>query len=138
MTVAILSFRSTHRYMASTSGIEIPIRIRSTLDNGVELLAKIDTGAAFCIFQREHAEELGLDVERGIPQSIWTAIGPFETYGHTVTLSCLEYEFDSLVYFARQYDFPRNVLGLKGWLDKLRFGLVHYDESLYLSLYDDS
>ena len=90
-----------------------------------------------CIFQREHAEALHIDVEGGLFTKFATMTGTFEAYGHTLRLSCFDYELDSVVYFTREYEFPRNVLGLQGWLDKLRFGLVHHDESLFLSHYDD-
>ncbi len=101
------------------------------------LLAKIDTGATFCIFQREHAEGLDIDVESGLPEEISTATGRFKAYGHSVNLTCFKYEFETTVYFTEQYDFSRNVLGLRGWFDKFRFGLIHYDATLYLSNYDE-
>jgi hypothetical protein len=92
-------------------GIEIPITIMAG-NREVSLLAKVDTGALSCIFQREHAEALELDVESGEPQRFVTATGAFATYGHTVRLSSCDFDLDSMVYFAREYEFPRNVLGL--------------------------
>jgi hypothetical protein len=32
---------------------------------------------------------------------------------------------------------PRNLLGKLGWLQQIRFGLVDYDEMIYLSDYND-
>ncbi len=107
------------------------------VDRAVSLLAKVDTGAANCIFQREYAEALGLTVEDGLSKRFSTATGTFSAFGHNVKLSCFDLEFDSTVYFATQYEFPRNVLGLEGWLDRLRFGLVHYDRTVFLSHYDE-
>ncbi|MGI9073510.1 MAG: hypothetical protein ACR2JB_19865 [Bryobacteraceae bacterium] len=133
----ILNFRSKHQYQASALGIELPITISVGAHVGISLLAKVDTGATFCIFQREYADALGIEVEGGLAKIVATPTGSFEAYGHTVKLSCFEYEFDSVVYFARHYEFHRNVLGLQGWLDKLRFGLVHHEASLFLSHYDD-
>ncbi|MDQ2840620.1 MAG: retropepsin-like domain-containing protein [Acidobacteriota bacterium] len=132
-----LNFRSKHLYSSSTLGIELPITISVDAGHAVTLVAKVDTGAMSCIFQREHADALGLQVENDMPKKFSTAAGVFWTYGHTVKLSCFDYEFESMVYFASQYDFPRNVLGLQGWLDKLRFGLLHHDESVFLSYYDE-
>ncbi len=54
-----------------------------------------------------------------------------------MTLSSLGYDFESVVFFAVEEGLPRNVLGLQGWLEKFRFGIVHYDRSIYLGLYDD-
>jgi hypothetical protein len=100
-------------------------------------LAKIDTGATLCVFQREYADELDIDVETGIRQIVLTATGRFETYGRTVMLSCLDLDTESTVYFAGTYEFSRNVLGLHGWLDKIRFGLVHHDNCLFMSPSDE-
>jgi len=41
-----------------------------------------------------------------------------------------------MVFFAVAEGLPRNVLGLHGWLDRLRFGLVHHDQMFFLSNYD--
>ena len=83
-----ISFRSTYSYEQSQAGIEIPIQL--ALDGReVRFLAKVDTGASFCIFQREYAEQLGIQVESGIYRRIGTATGGFDAYGHSVTLSCL-------------------------------------------------
>jgi len=40
---------------------------------------------------------------------------------------------DTIVYFAAEPNFPRNVLGQQGWLDRVRLALNHYDAVLYLS-----
>ena len=132
-----LTFRLRRGYADSGLGIELPITISSGPGRSVSILAKVDTGAACCIFQREYAEELGIDVEKGQQTKFRTATGSFETYGHQVALSCFEWDFEAVVYFAQAHEFSRNVLGLQGWLDKLRFGLVHHDQSLFLSHYDD-
>lgn len=132
-----LDFRSIHSYSTSAAGIEIPIFLSIGASRSVSVLAKGDTGAAFCIFQREHAEALDVSVENGLPLTLRTATGSFQAFGHVATLSYYEYEFESTVYFAAHYDFPRNVLGLHGWLDKLRFGLIHHDARMLLSHYND-
>jgi hypothetical protein len=49
----------------------------------------------------------------------------------------MQYDVERLVFFAVDEEFPRNVLGLRGWLEKFRFGLVHYDRKIYLSHYDE-
>lgn len=132
-----LSFRYRYEYKGSPSGITIPIRLSVDSQNVVELLAALDTGAENCIFQRDYADLLGLDIESGVFKRFATAIGPFDTYGHVVKLSCYEHDSEAMVYFSSSYDFHRNVLGREGWFNKLRFGLVHYDELLFFSQYDD-
>jgi hypothetical protein len=101
------------------------------------MLAKVDTGASLCIFQREYAEQLGIDVESGQLQVVSSVNGQFEVYGHTVTLTCLDWEFETTVYFAAVADFTRNVVGRSGWLEHFRLGLIDHDEVLFLSHYDD-
>jgi hypothetical protein len=132
-----LRFHAKHQYRTAASGIEIPITISLDGMRTIDLLAKVDTGATFCIFQREYAEMLGLDVESGIQTSITTATGQFQAFGHELKLSCLGYDFDIMAYFPAQLEFPRNVLGLTGWFDRLRVGIVHYDGTVFLSHYNE-
>lgn len=113
--------------------------MKLTGDGGrtVRLMAKVDTGATFCVFQRECAEQLEIEVESGELLSIDTATGSFEAYGHPVTLSCFDWKFDTIVYFAAQAEFPRNVVGRVGWLQHLRLGIIDHDSALLLSHYDE-
>lgn len=67
-----------------------------------------------------------------------TMAGPFTAYGHEVTLRTLGLEWDALVYFHSAAGQDVNFLGRRGWLDHVRLGLVHYDESIYLSGYEES
>lgn len=128
-----LQFDLMHKYL-DERGISVEVILGYS---GVETktLAKVDTGAEMCIFKREHAEGLGLDVERGFRQAIATATGSFVAWGHEVTLSCLGFRFDAMVYFADQPNHPRNVLGRRGWLEQVRLGIIDYDRTLYLSKY---
>ena len=99
-----LKFEVSHRY-ESADGIEVPIELRVG-NQKVELIARLDTGAAQCIFERRYAEELALDVESGRPQRFRTMTGTFVAYGQS------------------------------GWLDRLRIGIIDYDRLLLLSGYD--
>ncbi len=131
-----LTFRHTHNYAdQSGSGITIPIGL-SVGAKSVRLLAKLDTGASNCIFQREYGEQLGLVLEDGEYRTFQTATSTFETYGHNVTISSFEWHFDSIVYFSRDRAFSRNVLGRNGWLQQFRLALVDYDSLLHLSHYN--
>ncbi len=60
-----------------------------------------------------------------------------DVYGHAVKLSCLEWEFETTVYFAGSEEFHRNVVGRVGWLEHFRLGIIEHDSTLYLSHYDD-
>ena len=59
-----LDFETSHHYNKAIDGIDVPIAI-CIGKQSVELLAKLDTSAAHCIFERKYAEMLGLDVESG-------------------------------------------------------------------------
>ena len=63
--------------------------------------------------------------------------GRFVCYGHAVTLTGVDVALDTTVYFAAEYGFPVNVLGRRGWIERLRLALVDYDGQLLASAYDD-
>ena len=71
-----LAFDVSHHYAGSSDGIDIPITL-SVGDQLVELVAKLDTGASYCIFERRFAEMLGLDVESGRLRRFRTVTGSF-------------------------------------------------------------
>lgn len=131
-----LTFDRRHVYAPDAAGITLPVLIKLA-EREVRLHAKLDTGASFCIFQREYGETLGLDIERGVRQEVETVTGSFTTYGHPVTLVVTDYEFDTTVYFAAEREHRRNVVGRQGWLEQLRVGIIDYDRHLYVSRYDD-
>jgi len=124
-----LTFQHLLLYDPAKEGITVDLQLR--LDSkAASVEAKIDTGASYCIFQRKVGESLGLDIESGLPLKISTVTGSFLAFGHTVTLSLLDYNFDS---FAVSESFPRNVLGRHGWLELL---IVDYDGKLFLNSYN--
>ena len=132
-----INFSLRHTYSAER-GIELPIELRLVGSKIVRINANVDTGASFCIFQREYGEQLGLDIERGVHEFVRTADdGRIELFGHNVLMTCLDWDTDSLVFFAKDYSYKRNVLGQRGWLDQFKIGIVHYDGALYLSPYNE-
>lgn len=130
-----LEFEKLISYDAGLDGISLNIELR--LGNvSTNLVAKVDTGSTFCIFQRAHGEALGLDIEKGFLRRIATAAGSFSAHAHGVTVVTNEFEFDSWVFFAADDDFRVNVLGRNGWLNRLIIGINDYDGKLYLSRYE--
>lgn len=59
-----VEFDTAYEYMETRDGITEQVMLVIG-PKSVELLAKLDTGAANCIFERRYAEMLGLDVESG-------------------------------------------------------------------------
>lgn len=130
-----LEFDGWHDYGGAADGIEIPTTL-VVGDQSVELLAKLDTGAAYCIFERKYAEMLGLEIEAGRLQRFTTVAGTFAAYEHEVTVVTLGVEFSAVVFFAQDQAFARNFLGRSGWLDRLRIAIVDYDRMVFLSAYE--
>jgi predicted aspartyl protease len=129
-----LNFDASYRYLSS-DGIVVPTEL-CVGNRRVELLARLDTGAAYCIFERKYAEALGLNVESGRSQGFRTMAGSFVAYEHEVTLHTLGIEFSAVVFFAHDPMFSKSFVGRSGWLDRLRIGIIDYDRLLLLSPYD--
>ena len=99
--------------------------------------AAVDTGASFCLFARSVADSLSIDVESGLPQMFASAIGRVEAFGHMVQLLVLGIEAESMVFFFANPNIHKNLLGRRGWLDRVRFGLDEYQNLVYLSPPED-
>lgn len=131
-----LSFDRQHTYQTTSAGIEVPVSLFVT-DETVEILTKVDTGATNCIFSHEVGDALGLEVESGQVERFSTPNGGvFTAYGHWVQMRCLGVHMDSLVYFAADPAFRRNVLGRRGWLEHVRVALIDYERLLFLAPYN--
>jgi hypothetical protein len=131
-----LKFKIYHRFDDRQDGITVPVLLGTTSDS-VDLLAKIDTGAEYCFFDREYAKALAIEVEEGELKAIGTVAGSFSAYGHELTIQVLDQLLLSTVYFYADSGFKRNVLGRNGFLNKVRLGVVEYDSAVYCSSYDD-
>ena len=129
-----LAFDAAHHYADALDGIEVPITLCIGRQS-VDLLAKLDTGAAHCIFERKYAEMLGVDADSGRLQRFRTVAGSFAAYQHELTIQTLGIEFSAVVFFAQDSTFNRNFLGRSGWLDRLRVAIVDYDRLLFVSPY---
>jgi hypothetical protein len=130
-----LNFAEEYRYRDDAEGI--PVRVLLTYGGQtVRVAAKVDTGAAVCLFSHEDGLDLGLPIEQGVAKRLGGLTGTIDAFGHEVTLQTGDIAFQSLVYFAKYPGLPRNLLGRQGWLRNLRLGLIDYDNLLYLSAYD--
>src|SRR5437588_690207 len=112
-----LEFRSIHRYGSKGEGISVPVLLRSGAA-AIDILAYVDTGSSNCLFRREHGEMLKLKIEDGYPKTFSTATGSVQTFGHLVSLTVMNIEFESVVYFFADEQINRNLLGRIGWLDR--------------------
>ena len=131
-----LDFEKLLTYDVGEPGISLETTLWLRQES-VTLTAKIDTGASCCIFQRQFGEQLGFDIESGMRRVLGTATGTFLSYGHEVTLSVADFQFDTMVFFAADAEINRNVLGRFGWLDRVMLGLIDYEGKLYLGRYSE-
>ena len=129
-----LTFDKTHYY----NTLELGISLTAILHHGqesVECEARLDTGASHCIFKRVDGEMLGLDVESTVAENFGTVTGSFKAHPHTVTIEVLGIRSEATVYFAADEQFTRSVLGIIGWLDRVKLGLIDYEAKLLLAPY---
>ena len=72
-----LQFDVEHSYFSNQGGIWLPTFLTVGVKT-VECEANVDTGAEFCIFQRELADRLGLNLEKSFTSNAnaeWAAQG---------------------------------------------------------------
>jgi hypothetical protein len=137
MAVSSYSLDFSHRYSyASHLAITISIILNSDANNRVGVSAKLDTGSTYCIFEKKYADWLEIELTSGVPARIVTATGYFYCYGHELTLSVFDLEWQAVVYFAEMEAFSLNVVGRTGFLDRLQIGIIDYEQLLYVGLYN--
>jgi hypothetical protein len=130
-----LEFARVYDYSGEDESVVIPVVLRSGA-NEIQVAASVDTGASFCLFGNEIADALGLDLASGIRKRFRTANSVFDAYGHEVELQALGFATYSLIYFFADPMIDKNVLGRTGWLDRVRVGLIHHDNKIYLAAHD--
>ena len=131
-----LTFAQEHHYTDDEGGIPLEVGLSYGVHH-IEVWAKVDPGAAVCLFSNEAGRQLGIPIEQGIPLRLSGIAGTLDAYGHEVILQTGDIAFQSLVYFAKYPGLQRNLLGRQGWLRNLRLAVIDYDNVLYLSAYDD-
>ncbi len=133
-----LIFNEKIVYPHDKQGINFTIAVQHGSEPPISVLTKLDTGSTFCIFQSRYAKMLGLEIEKGEPESVRAATSTFIVYGHELTLKISNLEWEATVYFTPDENFPVSVLGRIGFLDRLKIGLIDYEQILYLNAYNES
>jgi hypothetical protein len=134
----LLRFTTQHVYDSRLDGITLEVFLNAGRGEPARLRAKVDTGASDCLFERQYADLLGLTVEQGDRRVFSTAAGRFLAFGHEVSVGVLGHEVVSMVYFFADDAVEKNVLGRRGWLDRVRLGIVDYESTLYLSAHHEA
>lgn len=131
-----LDFEKLISFDDTSNGIALEAEIRYS-DVSVKIDARIDTGAAYSIFERRFGEDLGLEIESGMRQRFGTSAGGFYAYSFRVTLLTADLEFNSMVFFTEDASFTKNVLDKITWLDNLALGLVAGAGKIYLNRFEE-
>lgn len=66
-----VEFEKLVRYDSNKTGISIIVELRSGKDV-VIFDAKVDTGLTYCIFERQQADRLGIEIDTGLHERIAT------------------------------------------------------------------
>jgi hypothetical protein len=90
-----LMFAEAFLYPDDPSGITMPV-VLIYGGKAIRISAKVDTGAAVCLFSHEDGLKLGLPVTQGMPIVLSSLAGPLEAFGHEVTLQTGTLAFQSL------------------------------------------
>ncbi len=125
-----LEFDAGLEYEATSAGILVPIRLVHG-DRSVELRARLDTGASDCLFDRFYSDILGLP-DSGVEREYRTVTGSFKAFGHEVTVETLGLQWSAWVFFHAMGNPAHAFVGRRGWLDRVRLGIVHYEQKLFL------
>jgi predicted aspartyl protease len=131
--LTLLEFEAELHYEDTPAGIMVPIRLTHG-NRSVELRARLDTGAADCIFDDSYADILGL-TDSAIQREYRTVTGSFKAQGHEVTIETLGLEWTAMVFFHAMGNPAHAFIGRRGWLDHLRLGIAHYEQRLFLAQY---
>ena len=127
-----LTFSEAVHYEDDPNGISQGVTLRYQ-GKPLRIEAKVDPGAAVCLFKREVGEKLGIPIEQGEPITLETLNGSLEAFGHEVVLQTGDLVFESIVYFAKYPGLRRNLLGRQGWLRKSLVAINDNDCVLYLN-----
>jgi predicted aspartyl protease len=95
-----------------------------------DVVAIIDTGANYCLFDGTRAKSLGLDLSAGKRITLSGLSGRLQARLHRVTLEIESARFDCEVAFSEE-PIGRELLGRHDLFDKVRFGFRQGRSSFY-------
>jgi hypothetical protein len=84
-------------------------------------------------YEETWADILGLP-ESGVERDYRTVTGSFRAVGHEIILETLGLQWQSLVFFHSMGNPAHAFVGRRGWLDRVRLGIVHRRRRLFLGM----
>lgn len=97
----------------------IPLEMLSKSGEWIEFHAYIDSGAGYSVFHSDHAEVLGLQLEKG--HKIYFTVGDgakIPAYIHKVEVKFAGKKFMAEVAFSKDLGVGTNLLGLTSFFDR--------------------
>lgn len=104
----------------------IPLDIQSTSGEWISFHAYVDSGAGYSVFHSDHAEVLGLKLEKG--RKIFLTVGDgaqIPAYIHKVAVKFAGKQFIAEIAFSSSLGVGTNLLGLASFFDRFLICLNH-------------
>jgi len=128
-----LTFQGEYSYNPQPLAI-FPVRILTPSGAPYMIQAVLDTGAWHSVFSHVHAQSLGIsDITSGTPIPLVAADGVrARGYAHPVTIEFLGRRMTVPIGFCPDWpaDMP-NLLGMRGFFDKILVAFEHQREKMY-------
>lgn len=75
------------------------------------IMALVDSGAIFSLFERSCGEDIGIDIEKGTEDDVTGVGGKMDIYIHEIKLEVAGKEFKGRACFAKDPRWRTNILG---------------------------
>ncbi len=119
------------------------IYVRVAFEPGSEVLAQLDTGAAWSVLAPDLARSLGVTARTGDPARMRTSLGVMDGYLVRIPLTLWADEgenlsLDGTFFVSESWPEGMTFLGYSGLLDSLRFAVDPQANDFYFGLSDES
>lgn len=111
----------------------IPLEIRANSGEWIEFHAYIDSGAGFSVFHSDHAEVLGVKLEKG--RKIFFTVGDgarIPAYIHKIPVKFADKEFIAEIAFSKNLGVGTNLLGLASFFEQ--FSICFHHSKKYVEI----
>lgn len=111
----------------------VPLEIQANSSEWIEFHAYIDSGAGFSVFHSDHAEVLGIKLEKG--RKIFFTVGDgtrIPAYIHKIPVRFADKEFIAEIAFSKNLGVGTNLLGLASFFEQ--FSICFYHSKKYIEV----
>jgi len=117
----------------------VPLEIKSKNNEWIEFHAYIDSGAGFSVFHSDHAEILGLTLQKG--RKIFFTVGNgarIPAYAHKIPVRFAGKEFLGKIAFSQSLGVGTNLLGLASFFEKFSICFHHIKKYVEIKEFRDA